>query len=125
MVARRASLIRLVLILLECPALIEPAHFDVLGSLLKLAASLPCSAKDAFVRCVRACYTRERFTDPAVVPQFVTVRVYESRRHSCVDGRWNTPLRFFECCGSGGVPRGVPRGCRTRSCRSRTFAWTR
>ena len=26
------SLIRLVLILLECPALIEPAHFDVLGS---------------------------------------------------------------------------------------------
>lgn len=108
------SLIRLVLILLECPALIEPAHFDVLGSLLKLAASLPCSAKDAFVRCVRACYTRERFTRTlAVVQQFVTVRVYESRRHSCVDVALEHATSFLRVLWLANEAGGAERGAET------------
>ena len=96
------SLIRLVLILLECPALIEPAHFDVLGSLLKLAASLPCSAKDAFVRCVRACYTREQVhADPSGGPAVCHREGVRRPTATAVwTWRWNTPLRFFECCGS-------------------------
>ena len=112
------SLIRLVLILLECPALIEPAHFDVLGSLLKLAASLPTSAKDALVRCVRACYTRERFTRTlAVVQQFVTVRVFDARRRGGVDASLEHATSFLRVlwrANAGAVRGGAERGADER-----------
>ena len=68
------ALIRLILVVLECPALIEPAHSDVLGQLLKLAASLPDSATNAMVLCVRACYKREQFRRSlAVTQQFLSL----------------------------------------------------
>ena len=80
-------------------------------------ASLPTSAKDALVRCVRACYTRERFTRTlAVVQQIVTVRVFDARRALGLRTlRWNTRRRFFEsvvarergCRSAGGAERGA------------------
>ena len=41
------ALLRQILLVLECPALIEPEHSRVLGRLLTVAASLPSSAQHA------------------------------------------------------------------------------
>jgi hypothetical protein len=43
------ALLRQILLVLECPALIEPEHSRVLGRLLTVAASLPSSAQHALV----------------------------------------------------------------------------
>ena len=90
------ALIRLILVVLECPALIEPAHSDVLGQLLKLAASLPDSATNAMVLCVRACYKREQFRRSlAVTQQFLTVRVYDMRRRGVTDASTTHAAAFL------------------------------
>lgn len=41
------ALLRQILLVLECPALIDPEHSQVLGRLLTVAASLPSSAQHA------------------------------------------------------------------------------
>ena len=74
------ALLRQILLVLECPVLIEPEHSRVLGRLLTVAASLPSSAQHALVLSFRT-YEREQFRRAVtVVQQFITIRLYDAQR---------------------------------------------
>ena len=133
------SLIRLVLIVLECPALIEPRALRR-PRVVAQARGVAPGWREGRVRALRpgVLHARAVHADvggDAAVCHRQGVRL-STRNIRCVDVAVEHASSFLRVLWranaavvGGGVPRGVPRGmpreCRTRSCRSRTFAWTR